>query len=355
MRHRSIGVFVLVIWAPIGSDRAIAQVPETAPEIFRQWCAGCHAPDGSGRVEQPTVKTEPMDFTDCKIASPEPDADWEIVIARGGLAAGLSPEMPAFGDALRPDQVQSLIGHIRSFCAEPGWPHGNLNFPRAIFTEKAYPENEVVILPAVSHEEATGTGLRMKTVYERRVGKRAHVEVGIPIESQPGTARRESGFGDLTFAGKYVLLADSARTRILTAGLEVVLPTGSERRGLGGGTAVFEPYLSAGTILRDVYVQTQLKLELPRDEPWGDRELVYNAYVGRDTSVAPDTWTIGVELNGANREVALTPQVRKALTRTGALGAAFGVRVPIVNRADQHVSWVGYLLWEYLEPVLPRR
>jgi hypothetical protein len=64
---------------------------------------------------------------------------------------------------------------------------------------------------------------------------------------------------------------------------------------------------------------------------------------------------VGVELNGANREVAVTPQLRKGLTRTGALAAAVGVRIPITAREEQAIRWVGYLLWEYLEPVRPRR
>jgi hypothetical protein len=166
---------------------------------------------------------------------------------------------------------------------------------------------------------------------------------------------RETGVGDVAVAGKIVLFDDAARVRIVTAGLELVLPTGSERRGLGGGTVVFEPYLAAATMWRDVYVQTQLKLELPRRGFRDDSVLVYNAYVGRDASVTPDTWTVGVELNGANRKFAITPQLRKGLTRTGALGAAIGVQIPVVNRDAQRVRWVSYLLWEYLDPVLPRR
>ena len=78
--------------------------------------------------------------------------------------------------------------------------------------------------------------------------------------------------------------------------------------------------------------------------------MVYNTYLGRDTSAAPNTWTIGVELNGEDELVALTPQVRKGLTGTGALAASVGMMVPLNKREEQGVRWVGYLLWEYLEP-----
>src|SRR5262245_47728431 len=108
-------------------------------------------------------------------------------------------------------------------------------------------------------------------------------------------------------------------------------------------------------MLGDWYVQAQTKVELPIDRHKADRAFVYNLYVGRDTSLAPSTWTLGVELNGENRELAITPQVRKGLTRTGALAAALGVMIPVTEREEQSTRWVGYLLWEYLEPVRARK
>ena len=143
-------------------------------------------------------------------------------------------------------------------------------------------------------------------------------------------------------------------------GLEAVLPTGDRFKDLGSGTTIFEPFISAGAMLRDWYLQTEIKAELPADRVRADRAFVYNAYLGRDTSAAPNTWTLGVELNGevtfpllelSSRDVALTPQVRKGLTGTGALAASLGVMLPLNNRESQGVRWVGYLLWEYLEPL----
>jgi hypothetical protein len=62
-----------------------------------------------------------------------------------------------------------------------------------------------------------------------------------------------------------------------------------------------------------------------------------------------------VELNGENDEVSLTPQVRKGITGTGALGASLGVMLPLNKRDEQGVRWVGYLLWEFLEPLRARK
>ena len=81
-------------------------------------------------------------------------------------------------------------------------------------------------------------------------------------------------------------------------------------------------------------------------------------------SQAPNTWTLGVEFNGESitrdrgrtNLIALTPQVRKGLTGTGALAAAsVGAMLPLNKREEQGVRWVGYLLWEYLEPWRARK
>ncbi|OFV93185.1 MAG: hypothetical protein A3G76_15250 [Acidobacteria bacterium RIFCSPLOWO2_12_FULL_65_11] len=332
---------------------ATAQLPDSPKELYAATCAKCHADDGTGRLPTPTVKNLPRDFTNCALATAEPDADWELVTARGGPVAGLSSEMPAFGDAFSAEQISGLVRYARGFCKEPGWPLGNLNLPRALFTEKAYPENEFLIIPVVSHTAGEPASLRFRAVYERRLGRRAHAEIGLPIASTSQTGSRSTGVGDVAVAVKYVLHTNNV-SRILTAGTEVVFPTGSESRGLGSGTTVFEPYLAAAALVGEAIVQSQFKMEFPAREPWADREVLYNIYVGHSLSPAPSTWTLALELNGVEKQLALTPQFRKPLTRTGALAIGAGVRVPIVNRSSQSTQVAGYLLWEYLDPVRSR-
>jgi hypothetical protein len=315
----------------------LAVLVSSIPEMWTEWCARCHAADGSGKVEVPTITVEPMDFTDCKVATPEPDADWQLAIAHGGPAVGLSSQMPAFGDTLSAEQVDAFVDHIRTFCRERGWPHGNMNFPRPIFSEKAFPENEFIIAPIVS-----GTSdVEVAAIFERRLGRRAMWEVALPMANHGphGTISR------VELAMKYVLNTDAARTQITSVGMEVML---------GRGTAVFEPYVAAGTIWREVYLQGQAKIELPADRTKADRAFVYNLYAGRDTSAMPTTWTFGVELNGDNDKLALTPQARKGLTKTGALAAAVGLRLPLNQRREQGTRLAGYVLWEYLDPVRAR-
>ena len=118
---------------------------------------------------------------------------------------------------------------------------------------------------------------------------------------------------------------------------------------------MFEPFISAGAMLRDWYLQTQLKVELPVDAREGRTRVCLQRLSRARHEPAPNTWTLGVELNGENHEVSLTPQVRKGLTGTGALAMSIGAMVPLNEREERGVRWVGYLLWEFLEPLRARK
>lgn len=331
--------------------------PTTIGEMWTAWCARCHAEDGTGRVTEPTITVEPMDFTDCRVATPEPDADWERAIAKGGPGVGLSPQMPAFEDSLTPQQITLFVSHMRGFCKDPQWPIGNTNFPRPILTEKAFPENEVVLLPAISHypedEAPTITNASFKAIYERRFGRQSMIEIAVPLVTTNSLLTRTTGLGDMAIAVKHA--AYFTNSRIVSVGLEVALPTGDRFKDHGSGAITIEPYVSTGLMIGDWYWQSQLKPEISTNTVRSRHHFVYNTYIGRDTSTAPNTWTIGVELNGEDGAVALTPQVRKGLTGTGALAASAGMMLPLNKREEQGMRWVGYLLWEYLEPVRARR
>ncbi len=95
------------------------------------------------------------DFNDCATNTVEPLADWIAVVHRGGPVRALDRHMPAFGDALTPEQIESAVKHVWTFCKDASWPRGDLNLPRAFFTEKAFPENETVWTTGV-----TGSGAK---------------------------------------------------------------------------------------------------------------------------------------------------------------------------------------------------
>ena len=175
----------------------------------------------------------------------------------------------------------------------------------------------------------------------------------VPFESIK-RGPRLTGVGDVGVGLKYVLTPRASRY-LITTGAELAFGTGRESGIAGAHGAVFEPYLLAATTAGKAHVQGRFALGLPFGGSWQTREIGYGVYLGTDTSDAPNTWTFGIEFNGEDREIGLTPQIRKPLTRTGALSAAVGVTVPLNERRERGYQWVGYLAWEYLEPVRSRR
>jgi hypothetical protein len=61
----------------------------------------------------------------------------------------------------------------------------------------------------------------------------------------PEEGSDETGLGDITLGGKALLFQSIELPALLTAGLDLGLPTASESRGLGGDLSV-TPYLAAG-------------------------------------------------------------------------------------------------------------
>ncbi|HET9220534.1 MAG TPA: cytochrome c, partial [Terriglobia bacterium] len=111
---------------------------DTGEEIFKAACIGCHGPDGSGQPET-ILGFEPPpafpDFTDCNGSTREKTFDWSAIIHEGGPARGFSDIMPSWKGALTTDQINKVMQFLRSRCEEPGWPLGELNLPRPLFTE----------------------------------------------------------------------------------------------------------------------------------------------------------------------------------------------------------------------------
>src|SRR5262249_26826323 len=148
------------------------------------------------------------DFTDCSVATVERFSDWDAVIHRGGRIRGLDRHMPSFGDALSDAQIEEVVKYLWRFCKDASWPRGDLNFPRAFFTEKAYPENESVWTTGVTSSGAKSVANSL--VYERRFGSRNQYEVTVPYEFQQSGAGGSwaRGLGDVELAVRRTFLAN---------------------------------------------------------------------------------------------------------------------------------------------------
>ena len=344
-----------------------AAMPEnaTGEQIFRQSCATCHAIDGSGAPQSVVGFALPLpnghgfpDFTDCPTNTVEPLGDWIAVASRGGPVRALDRRMPAFGDALSPDQIERVVKYLWSFCADPAWPRGDLNFPRAFFTEKAFPENETVWTTAVNTSPARA--VTNELVYEHRIGARGQYEVKVPLDFQQieagGSWNR--GLGDIELALRQTFYASDDRGGIFAAGAAATLPTGKEDRGLGNGFTIFEPFAMYGQrFATNGFLQFHTGYEIPSDHEKGQNEAFLRTAIGY--SIAQDSgfgrvWSPMTEViiakprHGA-AEWDVVPQVQVSLSKLQHVLLNVGVRVPLNAREDRKPQFLTYLLWDWFD------
>jgi mono/diheme cytochrome c family protein len=352
---------ILIVFVFAGATPVAAQTgsARSGAELYGAACAACHAADGRGTSPALLGFDTPVpDFTDCSFSTVEPDADWMAVSHDGGPARAFDRRMPAFGDALSLAELQRVLDHVRAFCASRAWPRGELNMPRPLVTEKAFPENEAVLTTTVN---ATGPGeVGNEFLYERRLGARTQYEVVVPLLAQEGdTGEWQRGLGDVAFAMKHVLAHSLERGHILSAAGELILPTGKESLGLGKGTTIFEPFVAFGQLLpADGFVQAQAGLELPFDTDRAGREAFWRVAVGKSFTEGRfgRSWSPMVEWLGA-RELEdqakvhwdVVPQMQVTLNRRQHIMINVGVRIPVNERAGRGTSVITYFLWDWFD------
>ena len=360
----SIVVWLVVVTVQLGYAQAptgpagVQSAPPSATgeQIYRAACITCHGPDGTGS-SRATVGFDVTlpDFTDCAFATAEADVDWHAVVHEGGRIRGLDRHMPAFGDALSDAQIQAVVAYVRHFCPDAAWPRGDLNFPRAFFTEKAFPENEVVYTNAVTRGNASSVGNEI--VYERRFGARNQMEVVVPLDSTKLDDDWHFGLGDLALAYRRTVIASHRTGTIVAGGGEIAFPTGDATRGLGNGHYVFEPFAMFGQALpRNAFVQVHGGLEIPSASS-SSTEAYLRSAVGF-THMADRgfgrSWSPQVELLFARpfsgeAEWDAVPQLQVSLSKIQHVMVAGGVRIPLNARGDRGTAIVTYLLWDWFD------
>src|SRR5689334_9669575 len=153
--------------------------------IYKSGCIVCHGATGTGAPETSTEFKRPdtfPDFTRCDQTTPEPNSAWKAVIVHGGPNRGFSQIMPSFGELLTSEDINDVIAYMRGFCKQKGWARGELNLPRALVTERAFPEDEVVISTAANVSGAPG--FTTDVIHEQRFGRKNQIEIDLPINSQ---------------------------------------------------------------------------------------------------------------------------------------------------------------------------
>ena len=323
---------------------------QSGEALYTAACATCHGPDGRGAARATVAFEDPLpDFTDCRFATREPDPDWLAVVHDGGPARAFGRMMPAFAGALTLEQMQDIVTHIRTLCSEPQWPRGELNFPRPLVTEKAFPEDEVVLTSAI---DTSGTSaVSNKFVYEKRIGARNQIEAIVPFTAD--------GIGDIAVGAKRALFHSLKRGAIFSVAGEIIVPTGDEAAGLSKSTVIFEPFVSFGQALRgDSFIQAQAGAELPADRDKATPEAFWRVVAGRSFSQNRwgRTWSPMVELL-AVRELAsgehalwdVAPQMQVTLSTRQHIMVSGGVRVPVNRRAGRHAQVIVYALWDWFD------
>ena len=337
-------ILALSAWATVDPAR-IAR----GRDVYAMACVQCHGRDGAGNPEWESA-VRPVSFADCATTA-EPAEQWETIVKKGGPVRGLSSVMPAFGEAFTNEEIRDVVAYLRTFCPRAdAYPPGDLNFRRLLVTGKAFPEEELVLSVAHRPHRATRETELMAT-YEKRVGPRFQYEITVPFRAQ-ASGDVGQGVADVEVEAKQVLLFDLRRTEILSGGLGLALPTGSESKGLGTGTVVFSPFLAYGKGLGRTLLQAKVEARLPADSQRADREIEYALGVSRALGQRTIAWTPAIELSGAwntktrQHDYAAVIEVSKPLNKLGHVIASVGVALPIRPREDR---WriQAYLLWDF--------
>lgn len=332
-------------------------------EIYRSACAACHGIDGRGvAAHQVGFDTPLPDFTDCSFSSREPDSDWNAISHEGGPVRGFSELMPAFGASLGLGKIEMATAHVRTFCPDKNWPPGELNLPRALVTEKAYPEDELLFVSGISVE---GNGaVSNKLFYEKRFGARNQIELILPFgwqerPSPAGTQDWRGGVGDIAVGVKRAFFHSGKTGSILSLAGEVVFPTGDRDKGFGRGTTVFEPFVAFGQILpSQFFFQTQAGVELPVDTDRASREGFWRLVAGRSFTQGRfgRTWSPMVELLGARELVAgkrvewdIVPQLQVTLSTRQHIMVNVGGRIPLTDSGPRATQLLVYFLWDWFD------
>jgi len=371
-RAATIALFGLAAVATFATAQDQAARPKrTGQQIFLETCAACHAPDGKGRSRSRVGFDQPLpDFTDPDFASREVPYDWVGIASNGGPSRGFSEIMPSFRDALSLEEIEAAVAYAKSLHRGASWPPGEFNLPRALATEKAFPEDEVVFATTVSRDADGLDSIQGKIVYEQRFGARNMWEFVLPFDwSQryrndidplfPPTVVWSANVGDMAFAVKRALYHNLKGGSILSGSAELILPTGDWTKGGGKGTFILEPFLAYGQLFpADFFLQAQAGLEVPFKHDEAQNEAFLRLALGKEVRFRPwgRVFSPMVELLAAKELVAgekvvldLVPQVQVTLNKRQHIRFNVGVRLPVTETSGRSVAVMAYLLWDWFD------
>jgi mono/diheme cytochrome c family protein len=339
---------------------AAATTQRSGAEVYRTGCISCHGPTGEGQPRSTVGFTVALpDFADCESATAERNADWRDTVLNGGKARAFDRKMPSFKDFLTSEEVDNVLDYLRGFCRDRAWPQGDLNLPRPLVTEKAFPENETVITS--SYERPGGSGASSSSfIYEHRIGARSQYELNVPFNLQHAANGSWSrGLGDAAVAFKRVLFYNVGTGSILSAGAEAIFPTGKESEGLGGGVTILEPFAAFSQQLpSNGFLHLHGGFERSLNHDVANDVSYLRMAIGR-TFVQPNNgrnWSPMVELlsereltPGARVLLDVVPQMQVTLSKRRHIMASAGLQMPLNERTGRNRKGLVYFLWDWFD------
>jgi hypothetical protein len=322
-------------------------------------CKSCHGPDGRGAPKAIAGFEPPRtfpDFSKCDQTTPEVNSAYKDVIVHGGPTRGFSQIMPAFGEVLTSEQIDDLVAYLRTFCTNRRWPRGELNLPRALITEKAFPEDEEVISTAVN---VNGTpGNQSHIIHEQRFGMNNQIEVDVPIQFQNENHVWYGGVGDATLGVKRVMFSNLERGSILSLFGGFLVPSGNRARGFGSGTTTFETFAAFDQLFRtDTFIQTQFGAELPFHTSIAPQSIFFNSAIGQSFGANHGLgrlWSPMLEftatrdlMTGAKTDWNVVPQMQVTISHRQHIRGDLGLSIPATNTTGRQKQIVFYLLWDW--------
>ncbi len=329
--------------------------------IYTSACVACHGADGKGTSQAIAGFKQPdsfPDFTRCDQTSSEENVAYQATITYGGPYRGFSQIMPSFSKALTQEQIVEVVHYLRTFCTNSHWPRGELNLPRAIQTEKAFPEDEEVVTAEVNAHGSPGVTNHI--IHEQRFGMKNQLEVDVPLVFKHDDQPWANGIGDVTFGWKRVLYSNLRRGSIFALQGEVSLPTGDHARDLGSGTTSFGTFAMYDQLFPSkTFLQFQGGANLPV-HPGIEPQSVYgSAAIGQ--SFAADhglgrLWSPMVEFianheleGNAKTDWDVLPQMQVTISRRQHVRADLGLRIPVTDTRDRPIQLEFYFLWDWAD------
>jgi len=109
-----LGVFAAGLAAVLDTPRARPGASR-AERIYVALCAECHGADGRGSWRATLFLIRPGDLTERLRTGRESDQYLADIIRHGGAPIG-RPGMPAFGEALKDEDIRELVTYLRGLA-----------------------------------------------------------------------------------------------------------------------------------------------------------------------------------------------------------------------------------------------